>query len=98
MTKHFCKENVLLYRKGIYDQNDDEDERVCLLCTDCHLAFSKEQIPKFCAANKMWIGDVPEELKDLTILEKKLIAIYRHDCCVIKLQSPFHASSTSQSH
>jgi hypothetical protein len=45
----------------------------------------------------MWIGDVPEELKDLTIVEEKLIAIYRHNCCVIKLQSPFHSSSTSQS-
>jgi hypothetical protein len=70
---------------------------MCLLCKDCHLAFSKAQIPKFCAANKMWIGDVPDELKDLTIVEEKLIAIYRHNSCIIKLQSPFHSSSTSQS-
>ena len=70
---------------------------MCLLCKDCYSAFSKQQIPKFGAANKMWIGDVPEELKDLTIVEEKLIAIYRHNTCVIKLQSPFHSSSTAQS-
>ncbi len=93
----FCEGNALLYRKGVVDQYDNGTQRVCLLCKDCQLAFSKKQIPKFSAANKMWIGDVPDELKNLTIVEEKLIAIYRHNTCVIKLQSPFRSSSTAQS-
>ncbi|CAF5102018.1 unnamed protein product, partial [Rotaria sp. Silwood1] len=35
----------------------------------------------------MWIGDVPEELQGLTLPEEKLIALYRHSSCVIKLFS-----------
>ncbi|CAF4143405.1 unnamed protein product, partial [Adineta steineri] len=47
-------------------------------------------------ANKMWIGDVPLELQQLTIAEEKLISLYRHSSCVINLQSPFHHHSTAQ--
>ncbi|CAF1295892.1 unnamed protein product, partial [Didymodactylos carnosus] len=56
----------------------------------------KPTIPKFSAANKMWIGTIPEELEDLTISEQKLIALYRRNSCVIKLQTPFHDTSTAQ--
>ena len=44
----------------------------------------------------MWIGDVPDELKGLTIPEQKLISLYRHNSCIIKLHSPWHSSSTAQ--
>ena len=90
-------DDVALRTYSSDERDDDDSERVCLLCKDCYAAFSKGQIPRFSATNKMWIGDVPKELKDLTIVEEKLIAIYRHNTCVIKLQSPFHSSSTAQS-
>ncbi|CAF4594633.1 unnamed protein product [Didymodactylos carnosus] len=44
----------------------------------------------------MWIRAIPEELEDLIIPEQKLIALYRHNSCVIKLQTPFHDTSTAQ--
>jgi hypothetical protein len=69
---------------------------MCTLCQKCHDALSKERIPKFSAANGMWLGDDPAELQDLTIPEEKLISLYRHNSCVIKLQSPFHSATTSQ--
>ncbi|CAF1120706.1 unnamed protein product [Didymodactylos carnosus] len=56
----------------------------------------KPTIPKFSVANKMWIGTIPEEPEDLTIPEQKLIALYRHNSCVIKLQTPFHDTSAAQ--
>lgn len=68
----------------------------CTLCQKCHEALSKGRIPKFSAANGAWLGDIPPELQDLTIPEEKLISLYRHNSCVIKLQSPFHSSTTSQ--
>ncbi|CAF1065954.1 unnamed protein product [Didymodactylos carnosus] len=33
----------------------------------------------------MWCGDVPDELKELSIAELKLISVYRHSRCVAKL-------------
>ncbi|CAF4167079.1 unnamed protein product, partial [Rotaria sordida] len=59
-------------------------------------ALLKGHIPKFSAANDVWLGDVPPELQGLTIPEEKLISLYRHNSCVIKLHSPFHSATTSQ--
>lgn len=70
---------------------------MCTFCVKCHGALSKEQIPKFSAANNMWLGDIPIELQGLTIPEEKLISLYRHNSCIIKLQSPFHSTTTAQS-
>ncbi|CAM4887923.1 unnamed protein product [Rotaria socialis] len=42
-------------------------------------------------------SDVPTELQGLTIPEEKLISLYRHNSCVIKLHSPFHSTTTAQS-
>ncbi|CAF1161370.1 unnamed protein product [Rotaria sordida] len=44
----------------------------------------------------MWLGDIPTELQGLTIPEEKLISLYRHNSCIIKLQSPFHSTTTAQ--
>jgi hypothetical protein len=45
----------------------------------------------------MWLGDIPVELQGLTIPEEKLISLYRHNSCIIKLYSPFHSTTTAQS-
>jgi hypothetical protein len=69
---------------------------MCTLCQKCHDALSKGHIPKFSPANNMWLGDVPTELQGLTIPEEKLISLYRHNSCIIKLHSPFHSTTTAQ--
>ena len=69
---------------------------MCRLCQTCHGALSKKSIPKFSAANNMWLGDVPPELEGLTIPEQQLISLYRHNSCIIKLHSPFHSATTAQ--
>ena len=69
---------------------------MCTLCQKCHNSLLKKNIPKFSVANDMWLGDVPAELDGLTIPEEKLISLYRHNSCVIKLHSPFHSATTSQ--
>lgn len=45
----------------------------------------------------MWIGDVPKELTDLTLPEQHVIALYRHNQCVLKFESVFHSLETQQS-
>lgn len=89
----YCENNTVLYANGLFQQNRVE---MCTLCQKCHGALSKGRIPKFSAANGAWLGDIPEELQDLTIPEEKLISLYRHNSCVIKLHSPFHSATTSQ--
>ncbi|CAF4931087.1 unnamed protein product, partial [Rotaria sp. Silwood1] len=59
-------------------------------------AEEEKQIPKFSAANNIWLGDVPSELRGLTIPEEKLISLYRHNSCIIKLHSPFHSTTSAQ--
>ncbi|CAF3989671.1 unnamed protein product [Rotaria sp. Silwood1] len=44
----------------------------------------------------MWLGDIPAELQGLTIPEEKLISLYRHNSCIIKLHSSFHSTTTAQ--
>lgn len=45
----------------------------------------------------MWIGDVPYELKNLTLPEQHLIALHRHNQCVLKIESVYHSIETQQS-
>ncbi|CAF3029262.1 unnamed protein product [Rotaria sp. Silwood2] len=44
----------------------------------------------------MWLGNIPSELQGLTIPEEKLISLYRHNSCLIKLHSLFHSATTAQ--
>jgi hypothetical protein len=89
----YCQNNVILYKSGLFQQNKVD---MCILCQKCHGALSKGHIPKFSAANNMWLGDIPAELQGLTIPEEKLISLYRHNSCIIKLHSPFHSTTTAQ--
>jgi hypothetical protein len=84
---------VILYKNGLFQQNKVD---MCTLCQKCHSALLKGYIPKFSAANNMWLGDIPAELRGLTIPEEKLISLYRHNSCIIKLHSPFHSTTTAQ--
>ena len=89
-----CQNGVILYKSGLFQQNKVD---MCRICEKCHAAVLKKSIPKFVAANNMWLGDIPTELQGLTILEQKLISLYRHNSCIIKLHSPFHSTATAQS-
>jgi hypothetical protein len=94
-----CVNDVIFYERGLH-HNFDKRKRSsvhCNICTECWSSLVKEKIPKFAAANKVWMGDVPNELQDLTIPEQRLIAIYRHNSCIVKLHSPFHSTATAQS-
>ena len=69
---------------------------MCIICQKCHETLSKTTIPKLSPANNVWLGGIPPELQGLTIPEEKLISLYRHNSCVIKLYSPFQAATTAQ--
>ncbi|CAF0864572.1 unnamed protein product [Didymodactylos carnosus] len=78
-------------------------EAICSICNTCsYLRDMKHPtlstIPNLNvlipAENLSGARKSSEELEDLTIPEQKLIAL--HNSCVIKLQTPFHDTSTAQ--
>ena len=92
-SSFYCENDIVLYKSGLFQTNRVQ---MCVVCHKCHTSLSKERIPKFSPANNMWLGDIPPELHGLTIPEEKLISLYRHNSCIIKLQSPFHSTTTAQ--
>jgi hypothetical protein len=96
----FIYENkVVLYERGLqHGSNSDRRQTTrCNICRECWSCLTKEKIPKYSPANKVWVGDIPEELKNLTIPEQRLISLYRYNSCIVKLQSSFHSMETAQS-
>lgn len=75
------------------------DETVCNFFFKCHSSLNRKitVTPDFSPANDCFIGNVPEELKNLTILEEQLISLYRHNKCIVKIQARTFDESTKQS-
>ena len=44
------------------------------ICKTCNNYLKKEKVPPQCVSNKLEVADVPDELKDLTELEARLLA------------------------
>lgn len=57
------------------------------VCWTCIQSLQKGKTPKHALANGLWIGDVPDELKDLTLSEKMMIARVRHNRAVVRVSS-----------
>jgi hypothetical protein len=62
-----------------------EDGYLATICMECVLALEKGKLPRFALANDLWIGDVPYQLRTLTIPEQLLIARHYPRCYVFKL-------------
>jgi hypothetical protein len=58
--------------------------KVCPLCVQ---SLDKGNLPTLSLANGLWIGQIPEELQDLTYAEQLLIARVRHNRCIVKVSS-----------
>ncbi|TFK66986.1 hypothetical protein BDN72DRAFT_771328, partial [Pluteus cervinus] len=60
------------------------------VCEECRIALRKVKIPANALANGLWIGPVPEVLKDLRFVEKLLISKVRLIGSVVRVASGFH--------
>ena len=94
-SSYLISNGRILCREGLLVEGSQSDAN-CRVCHECWLAISKAKISKFSPANEIWIGDVQDQLKGLTIPEQKLISLYRHNSCIIKLHSPWYSPSTAQ--
>jgi hypothetical protein len=60
---------------------------VLSLCKTCHSYLKKKKMPTLSLANRMFLGSVPDELKNLTVIEEAMIARCRSKCWVIQLKA-----------
>ena len=56
------------------------------LCSVCHSSLKNNKLPPLCLANKLFLGPVPEELKNLTVIEEAMIARCCSKCWIIQLR------------
>lgn len=64
------------------------------LCNTCSRGLHKGKLPKHALANKMYVGPVPQELSDLTMIEESMIARARAKSWIVKLQEQDSVSSS----
>lgn len=77
--------DVMLEYAGI--QFDIETEETNLtLCNKCHSFLKSKRTPPLSLANHMFLGTVPPELKNLTVVEEAMIAMCRGKCWIVQLQ------------
>ena len=57
------------------------------VCIQCESMLMKGIMPSNALANGIWIGEIPEQLKDLTFAESMLISKVRHNRCVVRVSS-----------
>jgi hypothetical protein len=55
-------------------------------CVSCSRALQRRSLPKHALANKLYTGPVPDELKDLTMIEECMISRARAKSWIVKLQ------------
>ncbi|KAJ4463369.1 hypothetical protein C8J55DRAFT_444100, partial [Lentinula edodes] len=56
------------------------------ICNECRSSLRSGNVPKLALCKGLWLGEVPDELKDLTFYEKMLVARVRHTKCFVRVQ------------
>ena len=57
------------------------------ICNGCRGDLRNGKVPKLALSNNLWLGNVPNVLKNLTFVEKMLVAKVRHTCAFVKVAS-----------
>ncbi|KAJ3927516.1 MAG: hypothetical protein NXY57DRAFT_874506, partial [Lentinula lateritia] len=74
----------------------DDGSRMLLLCQSCHSALKNNKTPALSLANHLFISAVPQELRDLTVVEKAMILRCRAKSWIIQLKENGFVTSTNQ--
>jgi hypothetical protein len=82
---HILTEGLLLYRSPRSLFTDNTGTLTANVCTSCILDLRRKKKPALSLANGMWLGNVPLELRVLTLPEKILIARYFPAAYIVKL-------------
>jgi hypothetical protein len=77
--------DVLVDSAGVCEIPFDECNYELNLCNSYSSEIQKQKTPALTLANKTFLGPVPAELKDLTLIEESMIALCHAKCWIIQL-------------
>ncbi|KAJ6549448.1 hypothetical protein DFH09DRAFT_1320193 [Mycena vulgaris] len=69
------------------ERDPETDEPVIVVCRPCKRDISAKRVPALSVANRNYLGPVPAELKNLTLVEEAMIALCRAKCWIIQLRN-----------
>ena len=76
--------DVLVEKAGV---SYDEVSKVFLtLCNTCLNALKRKERPALALSNRLYMGTVPPELQELTVVEEAMIACCRASCWIVQLK------------
>ena len=75
--------DLLLVEEGVTRSDMSETYRFCVPC-DASIQWGL--LPKFSLANHLFLGQVPDELQGLTVVEENMIALTRLKCMILQLK------------
>ena len=87
LTSTIASDDVNRHSQVVLQHLLQIDERgiSCWMCFECIRALECRTVPKLALANNLWIGEIPFELRGLTIPEQLLIARHYPRCYIFKL-------------
>ncbi|PPQ77992.1 hypothetical protein CVT26_015900 [Gymnopilus dilepis] len=91
---HGPLQNVVVDPAGI-TVNSDTGNITLLLCKQCNSCLHRDKIPPLALANSTYLGPVPNELQDLTVIEEAMIARCRAKCWIVQLNSKEDGTETA---
>jgi hypothetical protein len=88
--------DVLLDPAGVHI--DEDSHHILLnLCRSCKSSITSGKVPPMSLANHTVLGNVPEQLEDLTVVEEAMIARCRAKCWIVQLKEEKTRIGTSPS-
>ncbi|KAJ3487728.1 hypothetical protein NLI96_g3330 [Meripilus lineatus] len=63
-----------------------QGKQMVRVCTDCHECLVSGSVPEFALVRGQWIGELPDELRHLNLVEKLCISLFRHNNCVLQVK------------
>lgn len=76
--------DVLIDPKGV---SGEGLETKLAICTECFHSLQHGHIPDLSLCNHLFLGEVPPELNDLTVVEELIISLCHSKCCIARLKA-----------
>jgi hypothetical protein len=76
----------LLIEPDALEADPESLDPLLVVCRDCYRDLKGNKVPPLSTANHNYLGPVPPELKDLTVVEEAMISLCRTKCRIIQLR------------
>ena len=88
--------DILVDPSGVHSMPFDEYAYELNLCDSCLSTLQRQKTPALALANCTFLGQMPPELKDLTLIEESMIALCCAKCWIVQLSEQAFNATFSQ--